>query len=57
MEKARSDSTGTTPEPESQEGKNLRQTLHDYQIEPGDAMSDEARRQLEQNIIPQENYP
>lgn len=36
--------------------RNLRQTLHDYQIEPG-LTAEESRRQLEQNIVAQENTP
>lgn len=36
--------------------RNLRQALHDHQIEPG-LTDEEGRRQLEQNIVAQENSP
>lgn len=50
-----------TPDPAAPElnppPRNLRQTRHDFEIEPRGPMTDEARRQLEQNIVPHENHP
>ena len=49
-------SEGKTHELETP-SQNLRQVLLEAEIESGGPMTDEARRQLEQNIVRQDNYP